>query len=129
MEKYGSLAVWSCQGMENSHHAAKTAYARHTQHSGGKTRKSPLLQTFQHWYRIIGHRFRNKSNGEATYNVNLEEMLSTQEKIQVRREASINSSAAAHSAEWRAKCTRKGRRWVPLDSAECNTTLPTTSEE
>ena len=60
LEKYGSLAVWSCQGMENSHHAAKTTYSGHTQHSGGKLKKSPLLQTFQHWFRIVGHRFRNQ---------------------------------------------------------------------
>jgi hypothetical protein len=43
VEEYGSLCVWSCQGMEHSHHAAKSAYQRHTQHSGGKTRKSALL--------------------------------------------------------------------------------------
>jgi len=61
VRKYGSLAVWSCQGMENSHHAAKSAYQRHTQYSGGKLKKSPLVQTFQHWYRIIAHRFRNKN--------------------------------------------------------------------
>ena len=52
--------MWSCQGMENSHHAAKAAYQRHTQHAGGRQQtKSPLHQTFEHWYRIIAHRLRN----------------------------------------------------------------------
>jgi hypothetical protein len=60
VEKYGSLAVWSCQGMEDSHHAAKIAYQRHMQHSGGRKKKSLLVQLFQHWYRIVAHRFRNK---------------------------------------------------------------------
>lgn len=45
--------------MEKSHHEAKAAYQRHTQHSGTHG-KSALLQTFEHWYRIIGHRLRNK---------------------------------------------------------------------
>lgn len=110
VEKYGSLAVWSCQGMENSHHAAKTTYQRHTQHSGGKSKKSPLIQTFQHWYRIIAHRFRNK---EAAINNTEFDSLQGEEAIAARREASLNSSAALHSALWRAKCTRVGSRWVP----------------
>lgn len=67
--RYGSLAIWSCQGLENSHHAAKDAYQRHTQHSCGKSRKSPLLQTYQHWYRIIAHRFRNKENVIASTDI------------------------------------------------------------
>jgi hypothetical protein len=32
VEKFGSLSVWSCQGMEKFHHAAKAATQDHTQH-------------------------------------------------------------------------------------------------
>jgi hypothetical protein len=128
LERYGSLAVWSCQGMENSHHAAKTTYQRHTQHCGGKTKKSALVQTYQHWYRIIAHRFRNQE-AEALNVEDLEEALSAEAKIQARRDASINSSSAAHSALWRSNCIRKGSKWVPRDSTEATNNLPETSSE
>lgn len=109
--QYGSLSVWSCQGMEYSHHAAKTAYQKHTQHSGGKSRKSPILQTYEHWYRIIQHRFRNiklQENDESRshpYDIDVQ--------IQTRRERLLASSALEHAAEWRAQCVRVGSRWVP----------------
>jgi len=44
----------------NSHHVVKIAYQRHTQHSRGKVKKRALIQTYQYWYRIIVHWFRNK---------------------------------------------------------------------
>lgn len=116
VEKYGSLAVWSCQGMENSHHAAKTAYQRHTQHSGGRVKKSPLVQTFQHWYRIIAHRFRNK---DTQIPVNEFDTLEAELAIAARREASLRSSAAAHSAAWRSKCRRQGSKWLPITEEAC----------
>lgn len=69
VDKYSSLAIWSCQGLENSHHGAKNANQRHTQHSGGKSRKNALLQPYQHWYRIIAHRFIIKENVIASTNI------------------------------------------------------------
>lgn len=45
--------------MEYMRYAAKAAYQRHTQHGGGKSKKSPLEKTYQHWYRIIQHRFQD----------------------------------------------------------------------
>ena len=115
--------------MENSHHVAKTTYSRHTQHSGGKSKKNPLKQTFQHWYRIIGHRFRNRIEAEKAPTVDHEEILDVEAKIEVRRVASINSSATAHNAEWRAKCIRKGSRWIPLASEDTNNTEPETTSQ
>lgn len=96
--------------MEASHHAAKTAYQRHTQHSRGKNKKSPLIQTYQHWYRIVAHRFRNK---ETAIKASDFVTLNIDDVVAARRQASLNSSAAAHSALWRAKCVRVGSRWVP----------------
>lgn len=49
-------------------------------------------------------------------------------RIQKKREASINSSAALHSAQWRARCQRKGSRWVPLEVNE-GTDAQRTNEE
>ena len=114
LRRYGSLAVWSCQGMENSHHAAKSAYQRHTQHFGGKVKKSPLVQTYQHWYRIIAHWFRNKDTILTA--IDLEAKLQGESAILARREASRRSSAAAHSALWREKCTRVGSKWIPNET-------------
>lgn len=96
--------------MEASHHAAKAAYHRHTQHAGGKYKKSPLLQTFEHWYKIIQHRFRNKDDLE---HINETPDLTNEAAVQARRERSVNSSAAAHWENWRTTCTRQGSRWVP----------------
>lgn len=95
--------------MEKSHHAAKATYHRHTQHGGGKLRKSPLLQVYEHWYRIIQHRFKNKSLHDSEEFLNLTGDVA----IRARRDRSISSSAAAHHAAWRETCTRQGSRWVP----------------
>lgn len=92
---------------ENLHHAAKYAYHRHTQRDGGKNKKSPLVQTFQHWYRIIAHRFRNKED-ESEF-----DRLNGEAAIAARRMASLNSVAAANTALWHVKCKRVGSRYVP----------------
>lgn len=44
VEEYGSLSIWSCQGMEKSHHAAKAATQAHTQHGGTGNRTSIIIQ-------------------------------------------------------------------------------------
>ena len=31
---YGSLLVWSTQGMEKNHYAAKKSFVKHSQHNG-----------------------------------------------------------------------------------------------
>jgi len=124
VEEYGSLSVWSCQGMENSHHAAKSAYQRHTQHSGGRNRKSALLQTYEHWYRIIQHRFRSlEFHTDAQESTDDTEDIEA--SIQARRERYLASSASAHWLEWKATCTRQGSRWVPTSKeAGQNTVEP-----
>lgn len=105
------------QGMEHSHYAAKAAYQRHTQHGGGRSIKSPLLQTYQHWYRIIQHRFREQAEYDAEIQSHeTEEWLTVQAKIEKRREASLASSAKAHSILWRQKCQRVGSKWIPQEN-------------
>ena len=51
--------------MENLYHATTAAYHRHTQHSGGISKRNALHRAFEHWYRIIQHRFRNKEFKES----------------------------------------------------------------
>jgi len=74
-------------------------------------KKSPLLQTYEHWFRIIQHRFYNKELEAIVADMPND---TNEVRIQKKREASINSSAALHSAQWRARCQRKGSRWVRL---------------
>lgn len=113
VDTYGSLAIWSCQGMEKSHYLAKSAYQRHTQHGGGRSKKSPLEQTYQHWYRIIQHRFRNEvKKAKDMEALQGQEGLLAEARIQKRRETALASSANAHSALWRQKYERKGSKWV-----------------
>jgi len=95
--------------MEALHHATKAAYHRYTQHGGGRYERSPLLQTFEHWYRII-HRFQNNEDLEKSDKL---VHLTNEDAMAARRERSINSSASAHWEEWRSNCTRQGFRWVP----------------
>ena len=96
--------------MEKSHHAAKAAYHRHTQHSGGQKIRSPLLQVFEHWYEIIQHRFRNQNLQDTN---EFDHVTDVDVVLQARRERSIHSSASAHHSVWRATCIREGSRWVP----------------
>ena len=36
MNKYGSLEMWSTQGMEKSHYRARGVFFKHTRHGGGR---------------------------------------------------------------------------------------------
>jgi len=73
------------------------------------------LQTYQHWYRIIAHRFRNK---EVAVSASEYDALGAESAVARRREASVNSSAVAHSTLWRAKCERVGSRWIPKEPTQ-----------
>ena len=85
--QYGSLSMWSCQGLEYSHKAAKSAYQRYAQHSGGKTKtkKNPILQTYEHWYQIIQDRFRKQKIQDTVDDQDLE----LEAQIEARREMSL----------------------------------------
>ena len=89
--------------MEYSHYAAKAAYQRHTQHGGGKSKKSPLIQTFQHWYRIIQHKFVEEEKKSQSL-LDTDVLLEKETLIQKHRLASISSSTKAYSKLWCQKC-------------------------
>ena len=57
----------------------------------------------------------SEQEAEALNVEDLEAALCGEAYIQARREASINSSSAAHSALWQSNCIRKESKWVPRD--------------
>lgn len=103
---YGSLAVWSTQGMEKSHYAAKTAFVKHSQHNGTSLRHSAIVQSFQWWYRVIQHREIDRERKEARASNPI--ILATEAVAQKRRQASNSSTANARHAEWRRGRVRAG---------------------
>ena len=115
IEKYGSLSIWSCQGMEKSHHAAKAATQAHTQHGGTGNRTSVIVQQYQWWYRCIQHRHARKEQLKHDKAV---QGMPDVEKLHAaaqRREAWHESSAAAAHEAWQNKRQREGKHWVPLN--------------
>jgi hypothetical protein len=119
VNKYGSLSVWSCQGMEKSHHAAKAANQAHTQHGGSKARPSAIVQQYQHWYRNIQHRYARKAANEAaaeleTESVNNGSIISTLAAKSAKRDSWMASTPAIAHNDWRSTRVRVGRVWMPL---------------
>ena len=49
MNNYGSLEMWSTQGMEKSHYRARGVFFKHTPHGGGKIRSIYLKEMFN-WF-------------------------------------------------------------------------------
>ena len=55
IEKYGSLNMWSAQGMEKSHYATRCAYFKSTHHGSGVFCSNALHEMFEWFYHgIIG---------------------------------------------------------------------------
>jgi hypothetical protein len=126
--EYGSLNVWSCQGMEKSHYAAKAAYQALTQHGGTRNKTSAILQLYEHWYRNIQHRFARKAERERL----LAEPVDTEKaaRMECCRVASNAPSAIEGRSRWHAQRVRIGRAWkVPreeevLQSMDCGDRTP-----
>jgi hypothetical protein len=51
MDKYGSLEIWSTQGMEKSHYRARGVYFKNTRHGGGRVRSYYLEEMFNWFFR------------------------------------------------------------------------------
>lgn len=109
MSTYGSLAVWSTQGMEKSHYTAKTVYHKHTQHSGTVARRSAIIQTYEWWFRVIQHReYEIIKRAEQLQNAPF-----VDHQLRARRlQSFLNSSAQAKHVAWRESRLRHGRIWV-----------------
>ena len=61
LDEYGSLGLWSTQGMERSHYQEKAMYFKNTQHGGVITKSNALHEMFKWFYRSLGGQSRQKS--------------------------------------------------------------------
>lgn len=116
VENYGSLSVWSCQGMEKSHHAAKAATQGHTQHGGTAARTSVIVQQYEWWYRCIQHRYTRKEQKRLAESRAIPVDPSAIAAAARRRDAWWASGAAEALGAWRSSRHRDGNRWVATDS-------------
>jgi hypothetical protein len=104
--------------MEKSHYAAKAANQRHTQHGGGRARKSCILQQYEHWYRNIQHRYATKVRMEQEASNVVHEPVDESSTIERRRVASNNSNAALEHQGWRATRVCVGSVWMEMQRLE-----------
>ena len=107
LDKYGSLALWSTQGMERSHYQAKGAYFKNTRHGGGLMKSNALHEMFNWFYKNLGGRKRQRSLGNVTLRRVAKVVSAT------RARAWRESSAGDTLRRWVLTRRRCGSRWVP----------------
>ena len=66
MEKYGSLEIWSTQGMEKSHYRARGVFFKNTRHGGGRVRSNYLEEVFNWFFRNTFGRKLRMERAQAT---------------------------------------------------------------
>lgn len=66
MNKYGSLDMFSTQGMDKSHYRARGVYFKNTRHGGGKVRTNYLAEMFNWPFRYTFGRVQNIERENAT---------------------------------------------------------------
>ena len=118
VDKFGSLSVWNCQGMEKSHHAAKASTQYHSQHGGTKKRVSIVVQQYQFWYRNIQHRYEAKVEKRAREEQRPAPDPTMTSAALRRRDAWWASDAAAACDAWRQVRERVGSQYVSQESEE-----------
>ena len=112
--KYGSMAIWSTQGMEKTHYMARSGYFKHTQHGGGKIKSNSILELHQWQYRKLLQRAQHKKTiSQSTISKAL--MIVNKQK---RQQAWHNSSASRNHAIWRESKIRVGMKWSSASSEE-----------
>jgi len=131
VEKYGSLSVWSCQGMEKSHHAAKASTQYHSQHGGTTKRVSIVVQQYQFWYRNIQHRYEAKLELKRQQALRSVPNMVATTAASKRRKAWWASDAPTACAAWREGRNRVSSRYVSqlmeakgTESSRCNEGVP-----
>ena len=106
--QYGSLAIWSTQGMEKTHYQARTGYFTHTRHGGGADKANSLEELHQWTYRKLMHRSHRKDQVKDSQISQAVKLANKQ-----RRKAIWESSTAAtRHAEWRLQKERIGKIWT-----------------
>lgn len=109
IKEYGSLSIWSTQGMEKSHYVARSRYFRHTRHGGGKNKANSLLEVFQWFYRQILHQ-KDTSAKKLAYETS-DTYRALQDLIAKRKSAYNNSSAKGRFYNWLGNRQREGKKW------------------
>ena len=66
MNKYGSLDMFSTQGMEKSHYRARGVYFKNTRHGGGKVRTNYLAEMFNWFFKYTFGRVQNMEHSNAS---------------------------------------------------------------
>lgn len=111
LDQYGSMALWSTQGMERSHYQARSIYFKNTRHGGGTIKSNALHEMFNWFYRSLSGRKRQKPRKETRL------FSSVVKKVASRRrtDAWKSSSARESLRQWRSRRKRCGRRYVLID--------------
>lgn len=113
-KEYGSLTIWSTQGMEKSHYQARGAFFRHTRHGGGRVRANNLKEVFQWFYRrkILQHKM--KKAALEPEDATIKDKRDNKDLLKLKRKNRWkNSIASAKLAEWRSNKVRISRKWLP----------------
>lgn len=110
VKEYGSLSIWSTQGMEKSHYVARSRYFRHTRHGGGKEKANSLLEVFQWFYRQVLHQS-NTNKAKEDY-LSSKTYKALQDSTLKRRTAYNNSTAKRRFYNWLCTRRREGSKWV-----------------
>lgn len=106
-KEYGSLSIWSTQGMEKTHYQARTGYFSHTRHGGGSERANSLEELHQWTYRKLLHKIQSR---DALRDHHLNQALKM-EKKEKRKQTWHESTGAIKHAEWRTQRYRDGKIW------------------
>ena len=107
MNEYGSLDMWSTQGMEKSHYRARGVYFKNTRHGGGKTRSNYLIEMFNWFYRYT---FGRKLCMEKAQTSKIAKAVRNEAKAKSSLKWRAGTGPARHVA-WRSTRTREGKIW------------------
>lgn len=108
LHEYGSLALWSNQGMEKSHYQAKAAYFKNTRHGGGKVKSNALLEMFNWFYRVLTGKSRQRARGNMMLRRQISKVVNER-----RRQGYRASNAQWAMQQWISTKRRCGSVWAP----------------
>lgn len=107
LDRYGSLALWSNQGMERSHYQAKAAYFKSTRHGGGTRRSNALHEMFNWFYRVLVGKGRRRLCAKFPLRQKIVKVVSMR-----RTQGYHQSHARERLCQWLATRRRCGSRWA-----------------
>lgn len=119
-KKYGSLSIWSTQGMEKSHYQARGAFFRHTRHGGGRIRANSLKEVFEWFYRRKILQLNMKKAAAENEEATKKERQDRDGLKLKRRTYWKNSIASARLAQWRSLRVRKNSKWISTSCSSQN---------